>query len=69
MKGTIELKKIKPNENHNNNYSVWFEGFNEGSCFAFETLKEAEDYIKRLIKQKKDYKIKIINNIFAQKTL
>jgi len=60
-KGEIKIKCSFPNEHHNNNFSVWCDGHNEGSVIGCDNFGEVEAQINKfLIKYPK---AKIIDEI------
>ena len=68
--GTIEIGKMDSETCPELKFYVDFTGFQEGSGSPCETIEEAQQKIKDLIKRhSKEYKIKIINKLEQQKTL
>lgn len=68
--GTIEIGKMESETCPQLKFYVDFSGFQEGSGSPCETLQEAEQRIKDLIKQhSENYRIRVINKLEQQKTL
>jgi len=59
--GVITMKCSIPNEHHNNEYSISFDGHNEGSCIGYENFGEVEEAINKILINYP--KAKIINEI------
>ena len=59
--GTITINTMDSKTCPNLKFSVDFDGHNEGSGTPLETEEEVNSHVEYLLKQHKDYKLKIID--------